>query len=99
MITNQTEVKNMNKLQTEIEKIQEEVVLAKLDNKITEIDLDLTALHNNHDCAVDLITEWTLENLDIEDYDLLLKYLIANRRLHETFEEKGEESEKKEEET
>ncbi len=78
---------NMNKLQTEIEKIQEEVALAKLDEEITEIDLDLTALHNNHDCAVDLITEWTLENLDIDDYDLLIKHLIANRRLHETLEE------------
>lgn len=98
---NQTEVKNMNKLQTEIEKIQEEVAFAKLDDKITEIDLDLTALHNNHDCTVDLITEWTLENLDIDDYDLLLKNLISNRRLHEAFEEEMEVElpEKKEEET
>lgn len=61
--------------------------LAVIDDKITEIDLDLTALHNKHDFAVDFITDWSLENLSLEDYDILLKHLTANRHLHTELEE------------
>lgn len=62
--------------------------LKELDDKITELDLDLTALHNNHDMAVDFITEFALNNLDLENYDIIIKHMIANRHLHDEIEPK-----------
>lgn len=62
--------------------------LKQIDDEITELDLRLTALHNNHDMAVDFITEFALNNLDLENYDLVIKHMIANRYLHESVDPK-----------
>lgn len=62
--------------------------LEQIDDEITELDLRLTALHNNHDMAVDFITEFALNNLDLGNYDIIIKHLIANRHLHDEVEPK-----------
>lgn len=70
-----------NKAKTE-EKLTDDQ-LDELDDKLTQLDCDLTALNNEHDIAVDFITEWALENLDLADYDMIIQHMIANRRLHD----------------
>lgn len=69
----------MNQTQTKIEENELEI----LDKQIDDLDTKLTTLNKKHEIAVDFIVEWTLDKLDLEDYDLVIKYMIANRHLHE----------------